>query len=72
MPTADNSFTTRIQFKKARTLAVFHKLNPVEKEGGVRTFTEDERSDRTWGQKQYVIQPDNAPKYIESCCTRTN
>ncbi len=69
MPTADNSFTARIQFKKSRTLSVFHKLNPIEKEGGSTTFPEEESTDRSFGERLYTVQPTTAPRYIETCCS---
>ena len=50
----DTSQETRVRRLRSRTLANFHRLNPTRAEGGNRTFTAEEQTERVVGQSDGV------------------
>jgi hypothetical protein len=68
MPTSDNSFATRNRILASRTLALFHRNNPMAKEFGANILDESTYLVRSTGNMHNIVQPPSGPRIDEAGC----
>ena len=71
MPTADYTHNSRTSALRAKTLAVFHRLNPNVRELQNAQYSQNELLVQQVGAMPLVIQPPTNPRYMTDvcCCT---
>ena len=72
MPTADYTHHSRTSALKAKTLAVFHRLNPNVRELQNAQYSQNELLCQQVGAMPLVIQPPTNPRYMTDACCCTD